>query len=305
MKPDKSIRCFEQAASILPSQLRRTVLSTLTEREKSLAEELRLRVGHPVTVLLPDGERECGQTVEQEDLETLCNLATEFSRYAAEETLRSGFLPVRGGCRVGLCGTVVMKNGVSTNLKEFSSASIRIAREQWGIGTPLAAELFRDGQFCSTVIVSPPGGGKTTLLRDLVRALSEGTAESPPQRVALADERGEVAVCYRGEPQMDIGPRTDVLDGCPKALAIPMLLRCMNPQIIAVDEVTAAEDLSAMAMAANCGVGLLATIHAGSVAELLQKPLYADLLAARVFSKMVLIRSDGGTRHYEVEELSC
>jgi len=153
--------------------------------------------------------------------------------------------------------------------------------------------------------LAPPGGGKTTLLRDLVRCLSQGAEGQTPQRVSLVDERGEVAVLYRGEPQMDVGPRTDVLDRCPKAEGIPMMLRAMNPQIIAVDEITAWADLLAMTMAANCGVGLLATIHCAGVEELERKPLYRELLDARVFSLAVQIENLEGERRYHVEELPC
>ena len=117
------------------------------------------------------------------------------------------------------------------------------------------------------------------------------------------DERGEIAVMYRGQPQMDVGSRTDVLDGCPKALAIPMVLRAMNPQIIAVDEITTREDLHAMAQAAGCGTALLATIHAADTAELEQKPLYRELLAGRVFRKAVRIRVTPAGRVYTVEDL--
>ena len=134
---------------------------------------------------------------------------------------------------------------------------------------------------------------KRRSLRDLVRQLSCGDG-IPPQRITLVDERGEVAVMYRGQPQMDVGPRTDVLDGCPKALAIPMALRAMNPQIIAVDEITVREDLQAMTQAAGCGVALLATIHAADAAELEQKPLYRELLANRVFRQAVRIRVTAG-----------
>lgn len=292
---------YELAAAILPSRLRRIAME-LPETDKKRAEEFRLRAGHCLSVLLPEGERSLEAIVTTEELETLCDIAAEFSRYASIETLRQGFLPVRGGFRVGLCGSAVVKDGEVTNLKQISSAVIRISREQKGIAQAVAPRLFRDGRFVSTLLLSPPGGGKTTLLRDLVRQLSQGEGV-PPQRITLIDEREEIAVMYRGQPQMDVGPRTDVLSGCPKALAIPMALRAMNPQIIAVDEITVREDIAAMAAAAHCGVRFLATIHADGRQELGRKPLFSQLLKARVFEKAVTIRREGEQRQYIVEEL--
>ena len=304
MERDVNILRYQDAAAVLPVRLRKLALA-LPEEQQAEAEEFRLRAGRPMTVLLPGGEVPLDAFVEPEELETLCDLATEFSRYAAAETLREGYLSVRGGFRVGLCGTAVMKDGANTNLKNFSSAVVRIAREKRGIADELAPKLFPDGEFASTLILSPPGGGKTTLLRDLVRRLSEGVEGCGPRRVSLIDERGEVAVMYRGEPQMDVGPHTDVLDACPKALGIPIVLRAMNPQIIAVDEITVREDLKAAAMAAGCGVRLLATIHAAGVEELARKPLYRQLLEDRVFRLAVrIVRTEAG-RAYEVEELPC
>lgn len=294
-------RRYEEAARVLPGRLREQALAQPPE-VRQLAEEFRLRAGQPLVVLLPEGERSLGAAVTPEDLETLCDLATDYSRYAAEETLREGYLSVRGGFRVGLCGTAVMKDGESTALRDLSSAAVRIAREQRGIGEAVAPRLFRDGRYQNTLLLSPPGGGKTTLLRDLVRQLSQGEGV-PPQRITLIDEREEIAVMYRGQPQMDVGPRTDVLSGCPKALAIPMALRAMNPQIIAVDEITVREDLRAISQAAGCGVALLATIHAANVEELQAKPLYQELLAGRVFRQAVLIRTGPEGRLYAVENL--
>lgn len=293
---------YEAAAAILPNRLRKLALA-LPEEQKAAAEEFRLRAGRPMTVLLPEGELPLEAEVDPAELETLCDLATEFSRYAAAETLREGFVPVRGGFRLGLCGTAVMKGGMNTNLKNLSSAAIRIARERKGVGTDLAPRLFRDGVFRSTLILSPPGGGKTTLLRDLVRCVSEGVGGTPALRVSLVDERGEVAVMYRGQPQMDVGSRTDVLDACPKALGIPIVLRAMNPQVIAVDEITAEEDIRAMTMAANCGVGLLATIHAQDREELGRKPLYRMLLESGAFPQAIVIENRAGERTYRWEEL--
>lgn len=300
---DRDIQRYDTAVTVLPGHLRRAAL-TLEPEERRTAEEVRLRAGEEMTVLLPWGERTCGIRVEQDDLETMCNLAAEFSRYSTMDTLCRGYITLKGGCRAGFCGTVVMKDGRAVNLRDFSSAVIRIAREKRGIADALVSQLFRNGGFRNTLILSPPGGGKTTLMRELVRCLSAGEA-TVGKRIGLADERGEIAALRQGIPQLDVGPRTDVLDGCPKAEAVMMLLRCMNPQIVAVDEITAREDLLAMTMAANCGVGLLATIHAESVEELKRKPLYAELLAAGVFSLAICLHTENGERWQTVEELPC
>lgn len=305
METNAALRRYEQACELLPPRLRRAALA-LEDHRKERAEELRLRPGQALRVLLPEGEREISAlreaVVTTEDLERLVDNAVEFSRYAAAETLRAGFLPVKGGFRVGLCGTAVLRGGEVSGLKELSSANIRIVREHPGVAAPILDELTRGG-FQSTLLLSPPGGGKTTLLRELIRCLSQGSETYAALHVSVIDERGELAVCSGGVPQMALGGHTDVLSLCPKAQGIGMVLRTMAPQVIAVDEITAAEDIAAMAAAANCGAALLATMHASDCAELRRKPLWPALEQAGVFSRAVVIRQEEGVRHYAVEAL--
>lgn len=292
---------YEDACRLLPARLGRLALA-LSRREKAGAEELRLRVGRALCLTTPLGTRTLPETrVIRGDLEQVLDKATDYSRYAAAETIRRGYVTAPGGFRVGICGTALPEGSDNLGIKDVSSLAIRIPRLCEGAAEPVLPEILENGRPVSTLILSPPGGGKTTLLRDLVRLLSQGSAPAGPLRVALADERGELAAVYQGRPQLEVGPNTDVMDGCPKALAVPMLLRAMSPQVIALDELALPEDIAAVCAAAGCGVELLATVHAGSVAELAARPLMKEALACGVFRRAVVIA--GADRRCRVEKL--
>ena len=305
MTESYAIARYELAADLLPPNWQRIALC-VPDWQKEKVEELRLRVGHPMTILVSGSEQRVGgekQTVTVQDLAQLCDIVTGYSRYTATDTIAQGYLTAPGGFRIGLCGTGVIHKGECCNIRYFSSAVIRIAKEQIGISDPVLSQLMIDDRYQSTLIIAPPGAGKTTILRDLVRNLSNGMGEYRPHRVALIDERSEIAGTYQGVPQLSIGCHTDVLDGIPKAMGIFMALRTLNPQVIALDEIAGQEDFHAIAQASNCGVKLLATIHGESLSELERKEIYSTLLRLQIFRFAVLITCEEERRTYHVEKL--
>ena len=293
---------FVQAVQALPLRLRQEALS-LTEGDRGRAEELRLRAGWPMTALIGGEERPLGgPPVEPRELEQLVEIASRASLHTVLDQVRRGYLTVEGGHRIGLCGTAALREGEIHSIRTISSANLRVARQVRGAAAPVLDGLCPGGRLSDTLILAPPGLGKTTLLRDLIRSVSEGEGCSP-LRVALADERGEVAALYNGVPQLEVGRRTDVAEGCPKAQGLMLLLRAMNPQVLAADEITAPEDVQALMTAAGCGVTLLATAHGEEESDLERRPLYRVLLAEGLFQYLVQIRRTEGTRIYTVKEL--
>lgn len=287
----------DRAAMLLPQPFRSALMSEYGR--KAPPEEVRLRAGQAATVFINGAEVALAgcRPVTSRDIESVIELATGASAHTAADSIRRGFVTAQGGIRLGLCGSgIVGKNGLDS-LKQLSSVAIRLPSERRGCAGALLPRLM-EGGFTSTLIISPPGGGKTTLLRELVRSLSkEG------MRISLADERGEVAAARDGMPQLDVGPRTDVMTGVGKAQAVMMLLRSMAPQLIALDEITDPEDVAAMSTAANCGVLLLATAHADGIADLSARPLYRRLKQEKIFSRAVVINARERERKYTIEEL--
>lgn len=296
---------FNEAAMVLPPEIREKVYC-FTRAERQTIEEFRLRAGQQISCVFPSGERipAGAPKVRPQDLERVLEIASEASFHTVADKVKNGFVTMRGGHRIGMCGTTVVKNGEVSNLRQISSLCIRIAKEVPGAARELLPKICRNGMPDSTLLLAPPGAGKTTLLRDIIRMLSNGEGIAP-MRVGVADERGELAAMYGGLPQMDVGRRTDVVDGCPKAVGLMMLLRGMAPQVLTADEITAPEDVHALEQASGCGTVLMATAHGYGVEDLRRRPVYREMMVCRLFQKVVLIRVCQGVRKYEVlnEEL--
>ncbi|MFY9443579.1 MAG: stage III sporulation protein AA [Bacillota bacterium] len=261
--------------------------------------EIRLRLGRPVMLVFEDCERPLGHsglcrggetpvvfTRAMRD-ETL-QLLTDRSIYAAEEELRSGYLTIAGGHRIGVVGRAVVSNGVVESIVDISGINFRVARDVKDAAVEIMPHVLGGPLGVRTTLVySPPGCGKTTLLRDLARRVSDGIGIPRPFRVSLVDERSELAGCYRGEPQRDVGVRTDVLDRAPKAVGIMMVIRSMSPEVVITDELGRAEDVYAVEECMNAGVALVASAHAGSLQELVRRPALEAMLSRGYFERYI------------------
>ncbi|MFC6332390.1 stage III sporulation protein AA [Paenibacillus septentrionalis] len=302
---------LEHIVHILPYELK-SIVYQLSQDIKDSLEEIRIRENRPLEIshrgsfhyvteqggAVHDSRQAYHPT--QEQCRKLLERITNYSLYAMEEELRRGYITIAGGHRIGIAGRTILEGGIVRGIRDIGGFNIRIAREVVGASKQLLPKLFGGpaGSLQSTLIISPPQQGKTTILRDLARAISYGEARKPAMKVAIVDERSEIAACVKGIPSFDVGPRTDVMDACPKAEGMMMLLRSMSPEVIIVDEIGRVEDAVAIREAAHCGVKVIATAHAFNVEEVLGRSEIKSLIAEKAFSSIVeLKRNEQGFMH--------
>jgi stage III sporulation protein AA len=284
------------------------ILANLNDKDYTKLEEIRLRYGQPLILRIGDKEFSVssqgnlvtdiykGYRVDEVDLARTLASISDNSLYAFEEDIKRGFITVPGGHRVGLAGQVILEKNRIKKIKDFSSICFRVAREIKNCAIPLMPLIWpnKSQKISNTLIISPPRCGKTTILRDLARILSSGHYFNSAKNVAIIDERSELAGSYRGIPQLDVGPRTDVLDACPKSLGMIMAIRSLSPEVIVTDEIGRKEDVDAIAECVNAGVSVISSIHAQDLEELSCRPVMRELMGIRAFEiGVVLSRKNG------------
>lgn len=267
----------------------------------NMLQEIRMRMNQPMIFILNGEEFFLGQRgnftkeldqayfVKKRELYETIEHVSSYSRYAFEDEIRQGFLTVTGGHRVGLAGKVTIENGRIKTIHYISFLNIRFTHEVTGCADYILPYLYEDGNVLHSMIISPPGCGKTTLLRDVVRQISDGNEMGKGRVVGVVDERSEIAGSYMGVPQNDVGIRTDVLDNCPKAEGMFMLIRSMAPKVIAVDEIGSIEDVKAMETACYCGCKIIATVHGNSLEEIQKKNLFKTLMEEKIFERFIVL----------------
>jgi stage III sporulation protein AA len=285
---------METVLSFLPKTIK-DQLQQIPPIQKFEIEEIRIRTNRPIEVTMGGKTIFLPYIINAEDANQLLNKISHHSIYALEEELRRGYITIDGGHRIGLAGKVILEAGKVKALRDISSFNIRIAKEKIGIAESLLPALYEQ-QWQHTMIIGPPQTGKTTLLRDIARIVSSGDPKSgiPARKVGIVDERSEIAGCVNGIPQLTFGPRVDVLDACPKAEGMMMMIRSMSPEVLVVDEIGRLEDTEAILEAVNAGIKLIMTTHGESLAEIQKRPSLQNILKLEIFQRYIELSRRNG-----------
>ncbi|MCI9215688.1 stage III sporulation protein AA [Lachnospiraceae bacterium 42-17] len=289
----------ERILNILPRSIRLLIRKEVPDFVH--LQEIRLRTQKPL-ILVYNGkevfvERARGEPyiVTKEELREMVDYISNYSLYAYEQEMKQGFITVEGGHRIGVAGQVIIEAGRVKNVKHVSSVNVRMSHEVIGCADKVFPYITRQKELCHTLVISPPRCGKTTLLRDMIRQISDGNRYLKGKSVGVVDERSEIGGCYMGVAQNELGIRTDILDCCPKAEGMIMLIRSMGPEVIAVDEIGTEEDVHAVEYAMHCGCKMVATAHGRSLEELKRKPAFDRLVKEKRFERYILLGNETRT----------
>ncbi|OYO51277.1 stage III sporulation protein AA [Lachnotalea glycerini] len=295
MKKDELVKIF-------PIEIRKILINSKFNFE--LLQEVRLRVNGPLIVIYEGRELFVGKggvllqnesgsyIVSKDEVKEMLGYISSYSLYAFEDEIKQGFITIQGGHRIGIAGKTVVEGEAITGLKYISYINVRISHEIKGCANKVIPYVANNNVVHHCLIISPPRCGKTTLLRDIIRQISNGMNGVLGQTVGVVDERSEIGGCYMGEAVNDLGIRTDVLDFCPKAKGMLMLIRSMSPRVIAIDEIGDYEDVKAIEAVINCGCKLLATVHGSSIEDIKNKPLLQKMITEKIFERYIVLNNN-------------
>ena len=284
---------YDGIYKILPEAIGNSIKQFLVEDK---IQEIRIKAGKPIILNLAFEEKVLDYIPTREDLRYLITKISNYSLYAFEEEIKQGYITLKGGHRVGLAGECVMSKGEVRTIKNISSLNIRICKEVIGASNKVMKLISENDRVYNTLIVSPPKCGKTTILRDIAKNISNGMYQInlKGKKVTIVDERSEIAACYNGIPQMNVGIRTDILDNCLKKSGMIMAIRSLSPEVLICDEIGTEGDLEALNMAFNSGVNIIVTVHGYDINDIYNRKVFKELIDSCVLERIILLSNRRG-----------
>ena len=276
-----------------PNQIREKILQCNNLND---IEEIRIRTNKNILLKVGQEEKKIDYCINTNEVLEILQRICDNSIYTYQSQICKGYITIKGGHRVGITGNAVEKEGQVINISHIYSLNFRIARQIINCSKPILQYILdvKNNNIYNTIILSPPGRGKTTILRDSIRNISDGIQEYNFKgiTVGVVDERGEIAAMYKGIPQNDLGERTDILDNISKDIGMKMLVRSMNPKVIAADEIGTNEDIEAINYAVTSGIKGIFTAHGASLEDITLNPILSKLFGLNVLERIILINED-------------
>ena len=283
----------DEILRVLPVKIANEVKSFLL---KDSIQEIRIKVNKPVIINLSRKEVILNSIVTLDDIKQILVRVSNYSLYAYEEEIKQGYITIKGGHRIGIAGECVISQGEVRTIRNISSLNIRICREVKGCSNEVMKFITENNRVFNTLIVSPPKCGKTTILRDIARNISNGMPINSlmGKKVSIIDERSEIASCFNGIPQLDVGIRSDILDNCLKKDGMIMAIRSLSPDILICDEIGTDGDMEALNMAFNSGVNIIVSIHGYSIEDIYRRRIFKDLLENSILDRIIVLSNKNG-----------
>ncbi|AYD40601.1 stage III sporulation protein AA [Clostridium fermenticellae] len=283
----------KEIINILPQGIN-NVLKSVLDNDK--LQEIRMRMDKPLIIEIGNDEFIYDYVVKKEDMKIVIQRISNYSIYAFEEEIKKGYITIRGGHRIGICGRCIIEKNEVKTIKNIGSINIRICHEVSGCSNKIMKFIVSKGEILNSIIISPPKCGKTTLIRDITKNVSNGfnNLSLSGKKVCVIDERSEIAGCYNGVPQLDVGVRTDILDSCPKSDGIIMAIRSMSPDLVVCDEIGTYKEMDSIVTALNSGISLIVTIHGYGVEDLYKRPVFKEIIDNNVFKRCIVLSTQNG-----------